>query len=145
DSGGTTNSASSGYYDTSSSSARFSSSSTLPSSADPEADDLFPAKGAPLYHSIATSSAIDDLPLRSSFSSRAGRALSFGLKGSRSSGNAVSRTGTSSEDNQGYGGDNNVTRDRTFTASSYASTAKPPKLDENLSLESSDFGNDFGN
>lgn len=148
-SGGTTNSASSGYYDTSGSSARHSSSSTLPSSLDAEQDpdsgELFPIrknKTAPLLNGTPE-------PPPHSFTARAGRALSFGLKNSR---NSTSSPVVAVPYTNSYAGSppsltrphsDESTRERAMTTSSYASTARPPQLDS--SIGQADFGGDFEN
>ncbi|KAK4946127.1 hypothetical protein LTR66_014327, partial [Elasticomyces elasticus] len=146
-SGGTTASESPGYYDTSSSSARFSSSSTLPSSldadADPDQEDLFPRKGTGRYQSVATSSAIDDPP--SNFTTKAGRALSFGLRNHKPSGSNPPRPPIPALPTQTPFEDGVVSHERAMTISSYASTAVPPKLEADPKLGASDFGSDFGN
>jgi len=161
-SGTTTLSGSSGYYDTSSSSARYSSSSTLPSSLDQEQeaaqDDLFPAKPAQTHHdqSHATPGANNPNPPQSqysnsfhnpnpSFSSRASKAMSFGLKSKKPD----SQVGIMTEEPVDRVPtlpdlpNNAAIRDRATTVSSYASTAVPPRLEANLGT--SEFGSDFGN
>ncbi|GAB7359308.1 hypothetical protein MBLNU230_g5960t1 [Neophaeotheca triangularis] len=151
-SGGTTNSGSSGYYDSSSASARYSSTSTLPSSLDQEHDEeLFPRKPAAASMQHNSNASVEDAPLPPppSFSSRASRAFSFGLKSKnardllhKQSVNAdppsppVPRTVQKSPERKP-----SPQRERAMTTSSYASTAVPP---QKLDLGTSDFGNDFG-
>ncbi|EKG14690.1 hypothetical protein MPH_08163 [Macrophomina phaseolina MS6] len=112
------------FYDTGSS-ARYSSTSTLPSSAEFENDDLF-AKKVP-----APGEARDRT---SSFTSITGR-FAFHRKSGKASGSPPAKQDLDDVSLQNSG------RDRAMTASSYASTAHPPKLEN---LPSSDFGNDFG-
>lgn len=144
---GTTNSGSSGYYDSSGASARYSSTSTLPSSLEPEREpeeeDLFPVKRAtaPMFSSSNSTVAPHPLPQPPSFTSRASRALSFGLKGKTPPprlDDAPPMPG--SADGSRY----SPSRERAMTTSSYASTAVPPKTQQSLDLPTSDFGNDFG-
>ncbi|CAD0111857.1 unnamed protein product [Aureobasidium uvarum] len=147
-SGGTALSGSSGYFDNSSSSARYSSSSTLPSSIEAEHEaeneDLFPRKtaanGNSNLSSNRSSAASNALPEPPSFSARAGRAMSFGLrsKQSTSPGNMTATTAHMPDLPE-----NSFIRDRATTMSSNASTAVPPRLDANLG-SMSDFGSDFG-
>ena len=151
---GTTNSGSSGHYDSSGASARYSSTSTLPSSLEPEREpeeeDLFPTKRAtaPMFSASNPSLATQQLPQPPSFTSRASRALSFGLKGKTPPPrlddappmptNLVDRTADLAS----------PVRERAMTSSSYASTAVPPKQDSRLApidLPTTDFGDDdFG-
>ena len=139
-SGGTALSGSSGYFDNSSSSARYSSSSTLPSSIEAEheadQDELFPRKAA--NSSSNRSSAASALPEPPSFSSRAGRAMSFGLRSKQNASPAMAQTQQMPDVPE-----NSLIRDRATTMSSYASTAVPPRIESNL--QASDFGSDFGN
>ncbi|KAL1304955.1 hypothetical protein AAFC00_003865 [Neodothiora populina] len=143
-SGTTTLSGSSGYYDTSSSSARYSSTSTLPSSFDQEnettADDLFPAKTSHQVSRSEVQAAHGAIPHPPSFSARASKAMSFGMKKKQSSPpmmeEEVIETVPALPDNAAI-------RDRATTVSSYASTAVPPRLE--ASLGASDFSSDFGN
>ncbi|OBW68593.1 MAG: Uncharacterized protein AUREO_013250 [Aureobasidium pullulans] len=147
-SGGTALSGSSGYFDNSSSSARYSSSSTLPSSIEAEHEaeneDLFPRKnGANNSSNLSSnrsSAASNALPEPPSFSARAGRAMSFGL---RSKQNASPGTMTAATAHMPDLPENSLIRDRATTMSSNASTAVPPRLDANLG-SMSDFGSDFG-
>ncbi|EOD48289.1 hypothetical protein GTA08_BOTSDO02955 [Neofusicoccum parvum] len=118
------NSSASRFYDTSSS-ARYSSSSTLPSSAEFENDDLF-AKKVPVPH--------EGRDRTSSFTSITGR-FAFHRKSGKASGSPTTKNDLEDVSLQNSG------RDRAMTASSYASTAHPPKLEN---LPSTDFGNDFG-
>lgn len=149
-SGGTALSGSSGYFDTSSSSARYSSSSTLPSSIEAEheaeQEDLFPRKNAnanatnastPSNRSSAASNALPEPP---SFTARAGRAMSFGLRNKQ---NPSPGTMTAATAYMPDLPENSLIRDRATTMSSNASTAVPPRLDANLG-SMSDFGSDFG-
>ena len=145
-SGTTTLSAgSSGYYDTSSSSARYSSTSTLPSSVDQEheqaQEELFPAKDDHIYSSQTHQpfAAPTGAP-NPSFSSRASRAMSFGLKSRRPNSQATTPEPTEQIPTLP---DHAAIRDRATTVSSYASTAVPPRLE--ASVGSSDFSSDFGN
>ncbi|KAF2720307.1 hypothetical protein K431DRAFT_95060 [Polychaeton citri CBS 116435] len=151
---GSGGSGSSAHYDSSTGSARYSSTSTLPSSVDQEPsaeEDLYPVSRpqksatSPMPQHAPID---DDLPPVPSFASRTGRALSFGFKNRLNS----------SQSNKSFGllppgGQSRVEnrqspphRDRAETASSYASTAVPPRLDANPSLNTSglDFGEDFG-
>lgn len=153
-SGGTTNSGSSGYYDSSNASARHSSSSTLPSSVDQdreaENEELFPRKSAttPMYQSIAEDA---PLPPPPSFTARAARALSFGQnKHNRS--NSIPNAEPSlppapyhSAPRSPDRARQSPLRDRSMTSSSYASTAKPAKQEQDFSLGTTNFGDDFGN
>jgi hypothetical protein len=147
-SGGTALSGSSGYFDNSSSSARYSSSSTLPSSIEAEHEaeneDLFPRKAAANGNSNLSSNrssaASNALPEPPSFTARAGRAMSFGL---RSKQNASPGTMTAATAHMPDLPENSFIRDRATTMSSNASTAVPPRLDANLG-SMSDFGSDFG-
>ena len=154
-SGGTTNSnsGSSGYHESSAASARYSSTSTLPSSVDqerePDEDDLFPrrTKTTPMYHSVGADND-EPLPPPPSFTSRATRALSFGLKNKRPESSKAPSIPTSpihendvpTFNTRAY----SPTRDRSMTTSSYASTAVPPRIEAKPDLGSSDFGGDFG-
>lgn len=151
---GTTNSGSSGHYDSSGASARYSSTSTLPSSLEPEREEpeeeLFPNKRAtaPMFSSSNPAMAAHPLPQPPSFTSRASRALSFGLKGKTPPPrlddappmptDLVDRTSSRAS----------PIRERAMTSSSYASTAVPQKSDAHLApidLPTADFGNDdFG-
>ncbi|KAI4761826.1 hypothetical protein E4T52_12747 [Aureobasidium sp. EXF-3400] len=147
-SGGTALSGSSGYFDNSSSSARYSSSSTLPSSIEAEHEaeneDLFPRKtaanGNSNLSSNRSSAASNALPEPPSFSARAGRAMSFGLRSKQnaSPGNMAAATAHMPDLPE-----SSFIRDRATTMSSNASTAVPPRLDANLG-SMSDFGSDFG-
>lgn len=147
-SGGTALSGSSGYFDNSSSSARYSSSSTLPSSIEAEHEaeneDLFPRKtasnGNSNLSSNRSSAASNVLPEPPSFTARAGRAMSFGL---RSKQNASPGAMTATTAHMPDLPENSFIRDRATTMSSNASTAVPPRLDANLG-SMSDFGSDFG-
>ncbi|KAI4725418.1 hypothetical protein E4T49_06860 [Aureobasidium sp. EXF-10728] len=147
-SGGTALSGSSGYFDNSSSSARYSSSSTLPSSIEAEHEaeneDLFPRKtaanGNSNLSSNRSSAASNALPEPPSFSARAGRAMSFGLRSKQS---ASPGTMTATTAHMPDLPENSFIRDRATTMSSNASTAVPPRLDANLG-SMSDFGSDFG-
>lgn len=118
------NSSASRFYDTGSS-ARYSSTSTLPSSAEFENDDLF-AKKVPVPNEARDRT--------SSFTSITGR-FAFHRKSGKASGSPTAKQDLDDVSLQNSG------RDRAMTASSYASTAHPPKLEN---LPSSDFGNDFG-
>lgn len=145
-SGGTTNSGSSGYYDSSSASARHSSTSTLPSSVDPdrhpEEEELYaprPPAASGMYQTV--SAGMEDfapLPQPPSFSSRAARAFSFGNRknSGRPSTDAkdVPPVPPVHQDDSGH-------RERAMTTSSYASTAVPSKPELKLG---NDFGDDFG-
>lgn len=157
-SAGTTHSAASSYhlgYATSGSSARHSSSSTLPSSFDAEADldngELYPVRKP---QTTPSSPAVPE-PTAPTFAARAGRALSFGLRSQKPSfppSNVPSVPPLPSippqqlpvSHNQPmnppslYRGDSDYSRDRAMTTSSYASTARPPQLDN------ADFGGDGG-
>ena len=142
-SGGTNNSASS-KYDTSSSSARYSSTSTLPSSADIPLDD------GPSPHPKDTDNIpLPPIPNSSPLSFRAGgRTFSFGRKKAQTSDNSQHPPPNHSEDTAGY---TPVTRERALTETSYTSgsTATPPKfLEGGLDLALSDldgFGTMFDN
>ncbi|KAM0722012.1 hypothetical protein Q7P37_002938 [Cladosporium fusiforme] len=142
---GTTNSGSSGYYDSSGASARYSSTSTLPSSLEPEhepeEEELFPVKRgtAPMFSSAGSAAAPHPLPQPPSFTSRASRALSFGLKGKA----PPPRLDDVPPLPPQTAGDR-TSRDRAMTTSSYASTAVPQKAESSLDLPTADFGNDFG-
>ncbi|KAI5202262.1 hypothetical protein AUEXF2481DRAFT_7791 [Aureobasidium subglaciale EXF-2481] len=147
-SGGTALSGSSGYFDNSSSSARYSSSSTLPSSIEAEHEaeneDLFPRKtaanGNSNLSSNRSSAASNAVPEPPSFSARAGRAMSFGL---RSKQNTSPGTMTAATAHMPDLPENSFIRDRATTMSSNASTAVPPRIDASLG-SMSDFGSDFG-
>lgn len=150
-SGTTTLSGSSGYYDTSSSSARYSSTSTLPSSLDQEheqaaQDELFPPKGAQaqVYHNQHSQPHASAGAPNPSFAYRASRAMSFGRK-KQEPASPATETPEAPEAIPALPDlpDNAAIRDRAMTASSYASTAVPPRLEANLG--SSDFSSDFGN
>ncbi|WPH03662.1 Hypothetical protein R9X50_00654500 [Acrodontium crateriforme] len=144
-SGGTTNSGSSGYYPSSSASPRLSSSSTLPSSVDADREEeLFPVRKAPVAPMNLTMTAVD--APASNFASRAARAFSFGSQKNKSA--------QKSEDNipplpplpnsrGNSSGRHSPQRDRGMTASSYASTAVPSKM-ENFCLADTSFGGDEG-
>ena len=140
-SGGTHNSASSGgQNDNSSSEARFSSTSTLPSSADVPLDDR-PSLNPKDLHNIPT----PPMPETNSLSLRiAGRAFSFGRKRVDSPSMSVAEPSPFLEHarSDGHGSFN---RPRAMTESSYASgsTATPPKL-LGTELDQSDL-NEFGN
>jgi len=146
-SGGTTNSGSSGYYDSSSASARHSSTSTLPSSVDPdrhpEEEELYAprAPAAPgMYQTV--SAGMEDLaplPQPPSFSSRAARAFSFGNR--KNSGRPSTDTKDVPPVPPVHQSDGESTRERAMTTSSYASTAVPSKPELNFG---NDFGGDFG-
>ncbi|KAF9629874.1 hypothetical protein BFW01_g55 [Lasiodiplodia theobromae] len=99
-----------------------SSTSTLPSSAEFDNDDLFTKK-------VPVPSEARDRT--SSFTSITGR-FAFHRKSGKPSGSPTAKNDSE---------DVHSGRDRAMTASSYASTAHPPKLEN---LPSSDFGNDFG-
>ncbi|KAK5122448.1 hypothetical protein LTR85_004032 [Meristemomyces frigidus] len=154
-SGGTTNSGSSGYYESSAASARHSSSSTLPSSLDqehePQEEEVFPRQAAttPMYQSV-TGDVDAPLPPPPSFKARAVRAISFGQKHQRT-GSVPQNNGPSAPTSPVHGAprlseqSNSPQRDRSMTNSSYASTAVPTKLEPNLSLGTTGFGDDFGN
>lgn len=142
-SGGTQNSASSGgQNDNSSSEARFSSTSTLPSSADVPLDDR-PSPNAEGSYAIPTPPIPESNPLSLR---AAGRAFSFGRKRAESPSVLVPgpRPVMEHARSDGY---ESFNRPRAMTESSYASgsTATPPKLlGTGLELEQSDL-NDFGN
>ncbi|OQO08958.1 hypothetical protein B0A48_05848 [Cryoendolithus antarcticus] len=163
-SGGTTNSGSSGYFvDSSSASARYSSTSTLPSSLDQDRehrerererddDELFPKKRATVpMHYTPSSPADHSLPAPPSFSSRASRAFSFGLKSKQNQQQlqqpaVYTPAGPSSPLNgipQSPMKSHSPPRERAMTTSSYASTAVPPRLDAKPDLGATDFGSDF--
>ncbi|KAK4561012.1 hypothetical protein LTR86_004967 [Recurvomyces mirabilis] len=162
-SAGTTNSGSSGYYESSSASARHSSSSTLPSSVDQERErerdneELYQRKPAfTQMKQLVSADADQPLPPPPSFKSRAGRAFSFGQKQNRNP--AVPQDAPlppqpynvyepSKGLPSGPASPSSLHRDRAMTSSSYASTAKPPPAsqDQDFSLGSSNFGDDFGN
>lgn len=149
-SGGTTHSGSSYNYD--SSSARHSSSSTLPSSVDPERDpddeDLFPrkVKSQPMNHASLDA----PLPPPPSFTARATRAFSFGSRSSRPEPEKIPPVPPIHHlQKETYAQDDLANRDRATTVSSYASTAIPSSGNTNSSgLQiaglSSSFGDDFG-
>lgn len=151
---GTTNSSSSGHYDSSGASARYSSTSTLPSSLEPEREpeeeDLFPTKRAtaPMFSASNPSLATHQLPQPPSFTSRASRALSFGLKGKTPPPRLDDAPPMPTELVDRTAGNVSPVRERAMTSSSYASTAVPPKSDSRLApidLPSTDFGDDdFG-
>jgi hypothetical protein len=151
---GTTNSGSSGLYDSSGASARYSSTSTLPSSLEPEREpeeeELFPTKraAAPMFSSSNSVSAAHGLPPPPSFTSRASRALSFGLKGKTPPPRLDDAPSTSIDLVDRTTSRASPVRERAMTTSSYASTAVPTKADAQIApidLPSADFGNDFGN
>lgn len=154
-SGGTTNSGSSGYYDSSSASARHSSTSTLPSSVDPDREeDLFAHRAsAPVIQGMyqtVTGGAEDHAPLPPppSFSSRAARAFSFGNRKSNGRPSTDSKDVPPVPPVHQYNGESNrpitsatsPNRERAMTTSSYASTAVPLKPELNLGT---DFGDEF--
>jgi hypothetical protein len=146
---GTTNSSSSGYYESSGNSARYSSTSTLPSSLEPEREpedeDLFPNKRN-MYS--ASNPALSQQPLQQppSFTSRASRALSFGLKGRTPPPRLDDAPPVRATDSpEQMSARNSPTRERAMTTSSYASTAVPQKSERAIDLPTADFGNDFGN
>lgn len=147
---GTTNSGSSGYYDSSGASARYSSTSTLPSSLEPEREpeeeELFPTKRAtaPMFSSANPAVAPHPLPQPPSFTSRASRALSFGLKGKTPPPRLDDAPPMPTGSVEGTASIKSPTRERAMTTSSYASTAVPTKAESRLDLPTSDFGNDFG-
>lgn len=156
-SGGTTNSGSSGYYESSSVSARHSSTSTLPSSLDPDAErdpddeDLFARKATakPMHRGVSPRSD-DPLPPPPSFSSRAARAFSFGSKQNKpdfASKTLPAPPTTSHVPPRSPERTQSPARERALTTSSYASTTVPAKAEPNLSLglAESSFGDDFGN
>jgi len=144
---GTTNSGSSGYYESSGNSARYSSTSTLPSSLEPEREpedeDLFPNKRSMFS---ASNPALSAQPLQQppSFTSRASRALSFGLKGRTPPPRLDGAPAMPTDSAEQTPARNSPTRERAMTTSSYASTAVPPKSDRPIDLPTADFGNDFG-
>jgi hypothetical protein len=151
---GTTNSGSSGHYDSSGASARYSSTSTLPSSLEPEREpeeeDLFPTKRAtaPMFSASNPSLATQQLPQPPSFTSRASRALSFGLKGKTPPPRLDDAPPMPTDLVDRTASHTSPVRERAMTASSYASTAMPSKQDLRLApmdLPSTDFGDDdFG-
>lgn len=161
-SGGTTHSGSSDVYQSSSASGRHSSSSTLPSSVEPEndEDELFPVKrtAAPALYKplpVPEESSLPPPPPPPSFSARAQRAFSFGLKNKQSQDKVdspISRPTTSSGLSRPQPPSpppplpqsQSPTRERALTTSSYASTAVPTRLDTMPDLGSNDFGGDFG-
>lgn len=144
-SGGTHNSASSGgHNDNSSSEARFSSTSTLPSSADVILDDRSSPNSKDSYNiPVPPNPESNSLSLRA-----AGRAFSFGRKRAESPSVLVPgpRPVVEHAKSDGY---KSFNRPRAMTESSYTSgsTATPPKLlGTELELEQSDldgFGNMF--
>ena len=142
-SGGTHNSASSGgLNDNSSCEARFSSTSTLPSSADVPMDDR-PSPNTKDPYNIPAPPVPESHPLSLK---AAGRAFSFGRKRAESPSVAVPgpRPAIGPARSDGYQFSN---RPRAMTESSYASesTATPPRLlGTELELEQDDL-NDFGN
>ena len=134
-SGGTNNSASSGgQNDNSSSEARFSSTSTLPSSADIYLDDRPSPNAKHSYESPAsTNFGSNTLSLKA-----AGRAFSYGRKRAESPSVPGPRPVVEHAKSDGY---ESFNRPRAMTESSYASgsTATPPKLlGTGLELEQSD-------
>ncbi|KAI9839593.1 MAG: hypothetical protein M1819_002219 [Sarea resinae] len=136
-SAGTSNSTSTaGYYDTSSSSARFSSSSTLPSSADIHtSDDHNSSKGHPHTRNSPAPQIPESHP---TFSLRAaGRTFSFGLRAPKP---PIAAPAPSPLQPQPSDPVSAHPRDRAMTTSSYASTAKPPKLDTDFGLGESGSG-----
>lgn len=152
-SGGTTNSGSSGFYDSSSASARHSSTSTLPSSVDPDREeDLFAHRASTnsaMYQTV--SAAVEDhaaIPAPPSFSSRAARAFSFGNRknGGRPSPDSKDVPPVPPVHQSNVGSTRLTTsaesfhRERAMTTSSYASTAVPTRPELNLG---NDFGGDF--
>lgn len=145
-SGTTTLSGLSGHYDTSSSSARYSSTSTLPSSLDQDhevaQDELFPpimARPQLSYDDQSPQAAAG--ASNHSFASRAGRAMSFGLKKKNDS-PTPTQTPPPTEPVPALPSHAAI-RDRATTISSYASTAVPPRVESKL--DSADLGSDFGN
>ena len=145
---GTTNSGSSGYYESSGNSARYSSTSTLPSSLEPEREpedeDLFPNKRN-MYS--ASNPALSQQPLQQppSFTSRASRALSFGLKGRTPPPRLDDAPVMPTDSPEQMSARTSPARERAMTTSSYASTAVPQKSERAIDLPTADFGNDFGN
>ena len=142
-SGGTHNSASSGgQNDNSSSEARFSSTSTLPSSADVPLDDR-PSPDAKGSYNIPTPPVPESNPLSLRV---AGRAFSFGRKRAE----LPSVTGTGPQpvvEHMKSDSYESFNRPRAMTENSYTSgsTATPPKLlGTGLDLEQSDLA-EFGN
>jgi hypothetical protein len=154
---GTTNSGSSGHYDSSGASARYSSTSTLPSSVEPEREpeeeDLFPTKRAtaPMFSSSTASPAPHNLPQPPSFTSRASRALSFGLKG-KTPPPRLDDAPPMPMPTESASRSASPIRERAMTSSSYASTAVPQKSEPPvplpvapIDLPTADFGDaDFG-
>ncbi|KAF1355380.1 hypothetical protein BDV97DRAFT_103735 [Delphinella strobiligena] len=133
--------------------AKNSSSSTLPSSFDQEnelaQDELsFPSKGAQVnqhqpnhkFHQNA-SQATAGAP-HPSFSSRASRAMSFGLRKKPESPAGLAQVPEPELEPVPAIPDHAAIRDRAETISSYASTAVPPRLEANLG--DADFSSDFG-
>jgi hypothetical protein len=144
---GTTNSGSSGYYESSGNSARYSSTSTLPSSLEPEREpedeELFPNKRN--MYSASNPALSQPLQQPPSFTSRASRALSFGLKGRTPPPRLDDAPAMPTDSNEHMPTRSSPTRERAMTTSSYASTAVPQKSERAIDLPTADFGNDFGN
>ncbi|QIX00127.1 hypothetical protein AMS68_005644 [Peltaster fructicola] len=147
-SGGTTASGSSEFYQSSSASGRFSSSSTLPSSVEQENEDeeLFAQKRPlPAAYQPKTITPIDEaLPPPPSFSSRAQRAFSFGLRNKRPEVAAAPTQPIEPTPPPKPVPSHSPSRERALTTSSYASTAVPTRIETKPDLGTSDFGGDFG-
>ena len=136
-SGGTTSSLSSAVYDVSDSSVRYSSSTTIPSSLDAEQEqDQSPIEKHKTRPPLSGSTSA--IETSTSFAARAGKALSFGRKSSKPPASTqysipAIPTIPAREQPQIRPKSEASMRDRSFTTSSYASTAKPPRLDTHIS------------
>lgn len=119
-------------YDSSSLSQRFSSSSTLPSSADPETNDD--------SYRRPTTSKKDSKD--GGFSIRNVRTFTFG--GKKDTGSPNSRPEAYPQEEPSRSDSPPRMRERAMTTSSYASTAVPPKIESKLDVGGSDFGSGLG-
>lgn len=136
--------ASNRVYDTSSMSARFSSTSTLPSSAEAEpADNMF-------SHAHKQSQPLPPPPPHSSsshtFSIREAAARTFTFSKNHKTAEPASDPHLASAESGEPHSPNdmvNGNRSRALTTSSYASTAMPPRVEADLHLGASDFGSSF--
>lgn len=148
-SGGTTGSGLSEFYESSAASARHSSSSTLPSSVEPENDlesdgELFAQQWSAATRKPLPLTPEASLPLPPSFSARAQRAFSFGL-GRKPVQESTSPSATSPTVLIKPTISHSPTRERAETTSSYASTAVPSAIEPpRANLNTSDFGGSFG-
>jgi hypothetical protein len=95
----------------------------------------------------ASNPALSAQPLQQppSFTSRASRALSFGLKGRTPPPRLDDALTMPTDSPEPMPARISPTRERAMTTSSYASTAVPQKSERAIDLPTADFGNDFGN